>query len=285
MKRTLLCALVPALLALPAPAHAQQAQAPLDRIEAMVARGSYAEARSTLEQWWKSASGGDKAPAPLKARGLSLRARLSTDPRAAEQDYLAIALGYPTAPEAPGALLALGQLLYTLGELPRAETYLARLAADYPRRPERPAALLWLARTRIAAGKGESACAAVRDALSAAPDPELAGLLQTEQSAACATPSATAERAPEQKEPPAASRFTVQLGAFQSAQSARALANRLSKAGFTPRTAFVPGSSLRRVRVGTFHTAAEAEATLRKLRAAGFDGAVASDAHSERPAP
>jgi tetratricopeptide (TPR) repeat protein len=308
--------------ALAAPALAQQgtpASAPertLDAVDSLVARGSPAEARVRLEEWWKSTAGGARSNPNLQARALFLRARLNTDPLAAQDDYLALALGHPTAAQTPAALLYLGQGLFALGEQPRAATYLERLSRDYPASPLRPTALLWLARVRMAAEQPNAACASVREGSAASHDPDLAALFRAEEARACAlaasgivdkphptvatppqhervsaaqpatSPTTRNGQAESSRATPAANlRFALQVGAFRQPSGAAALAARLRKAGFEPRIIFLPGNTLHRVRIGAFQTAAETAALARSVRAAGFEGVVVSDAASERPAP
>lgn len=296
------------------PLHAQQIS--LERVDSLVQQGSYAEARSVLQQWWEYAEAARQTDRPRLARALFLRARLATDLRAAEDDYLALALGHPAAPETPAALLYLGQGLAAAGEHQRAATYLERLTRDHPNSTHRPTALLWLSRIQLAAEQPDAACASARQGGTATRDPDLRGLLRTAEEMACAaaarstgdkpfmaaaepvrrsgtstgsaaaapptTPGADRDRA---TVPTAARGFALQVGAFREARGAAGLAARLRRAGFEPRIVLVPGSALHRVRVGTFGSAAEAGARARELRTAGFEAVVASDVASERIIP
>jgi hypothetical protein len=253
----------------------------------------------------------------MHARALFLRAQLETDPLSAQDDYLALALGHPTAREAPAALLYLGQGLLATGDHYRAVAYLERLARDYPASPHRPTALLWLVRVRMAAGQPNAACADAREGSAAARDPDLATLFRVEEAEACATaargvadkplsttpeprqlqlatttgesptasPTARSARSEGGKDEPATARpFALQAGAFRGAGGAAALAGQLRKVGFESRIVFVPGSALYRVRIGFFQSAAEAEDLIRRVRAAGFEIVLVSDTPSERPA-
>lgn len=315
--RVLACTLA-LLYSLAAPGYARQGGgATLDSIDSLLARGSYSEARTMLQSWWQSAEGGNAPSAEQRARALFLRARLHTDPRAAEEDYLTLALAHPAAPQAPAALLALGQGLLAAGELQRAATYLERLARDYPSSQLRPVALLWLARVNLAAERPNAACTSARQGGEAARSPELITLLRAEADEACRaaatggadkpfppvaqrqtdqSPQGQSEQAqpppaqssPTQRPPEGAAaatdrRFTLQVGAFREQAGAKALAARLREAGFEPRIVVVPGNSLRRVRIGVFQNAAEANAMARRVRAAGFEVVVTSDVAVERP--
>ena len=308
-------AVAAALLAgVPGPVRAQVPT--LDRIDSLITAGQYADARSTLEQWW-SAREAFEVPGSDRARALMLRARLAPDPDTAEPDYLAIVLGYPTSPQAPEALLRLGQGLLADGDAVRAVAYLQRLVADYPGRPERLTGLLWLARANAAARRFGTACQVARQGLQDSRDrPELTALLQEEETTACsvaagdrdaeaapavATPAAdprarepAAERAaappprpePRPAAPPATTdrqgRFTVQSGAFRYRETADALVQRLRGRGYEPRLVLVPDNDLLRVRIGRFATSAEAVALVSVLRSSGFDAIVVADARQER---
>lgn len=293
LRFTLLCAL--ALIAMPQPAAAQQQE--LAAIDSLIAGDDFATARARLATWWKThAPLAEREPA-LRAHALFLRARLETDPRNARDDYLAIALGTPAAPQAPAALLYLAQGLLATAEHQRAANYLERLIRDYPTSPLRETARLWLVRVLKDAGRPNAACTTARQQGDAARDPDLAALLQAEAAEACASaakggadrpfPTATDEQkttsAP--SAPGATARFALQLGAFREEAGANALVARLRKAGFQPRIIYIPGSKLRRVRVGTFQSATQAEPIANKLRAAGFDIVMVNDAAQERTDP
>ena len=155
-----------AVLLLAVPGAAQDAD--LDRVDSLIANGEYAAARSAIEQWWRAVEGGRSVSTEARARAHLLRARLAPDFRSAERDYLAVALGHPTTPYAPQALLALGQGYLASGDIGRAVSYLKRLVDDYPRTNLRPVGLLWAARARRLDGDITGACAAARAGLSVA---------------------------------------------------------------------------------------------------------------------
>jgi tetratricopeptide (TPR) repeat protein len=175
------------VLVVMAPALARAQPPTLDRVDSLVTTGAYGDARETLERWW-SARDEFHVPGSDMARALMLRARLSLDPVAAEEDYLALVLGYPTSEYAPTALLRLGQGLLATGDYARAVGYLQRLTTDYPARPERTTGLLWLARAANAARRVDLACRAARDGLALARDrdADLAAMLRIEAAASCA---------------------------------------------------------------------------------------------------
>lgn len=262
------------------------AQVPtLDRVDSLVTAGRYVDARSILDQWW-SARDEFEVPGSDRARGLMLRAQLATDPEEAEPDYLAVVLGYPTSPHAPEALLRLGQGLLATGDATRAAAYLERLIADYPGRPQRTTGLLWLARANSAARRPGTACAAARQGLQDARDPDLRAMLQIEAGAACAVRAQPepppAEPADATADTPAATGdFAAQTGAFRYQRSADDLVERLREAGHQPRIVRVPDSQLLRVRIGRFATSEAAERLVAQLHAEGFEAVLVSDADRE----
>lgn len=250
----------------------------LPRADSLVNAGDYDAARAALDQWW-SGRGRSDVPGSDMARALLLRAKLQTDPAAAESDYLALVLGYPASPLAPEALLRLGQGLLATGDASRAAAYLHRLTADYPGRPERPAAFLWLARANTATRRYEAACRAANSGLVDARDPQVVAMLRIEAGAACA---ADEQPAPATGLARPSGEWAVQTGAFRQRASASALMERLRRAGYSPRLVLVPRSELMRVRVGQFTTSGAASDLLTRLRNDGFDAVVVRDADQER---
>jgi tetratricopeptide (TPR) repeat protein len=282
-------------------------QGALGGVDSLIAVGNYTEARAALAEWWKNPDRGGEA------RALFLRARLTTDPALAQEDYLALVLGHPDADERAAALLYLGQGLSAAGDHYRAITYLERLVRDYPSSQFRPTALLWLTRVQMSASQPNAACATARQGSASNRNPDLTALMKAEEADACAASargvvdkplnplaSGQGEGGPTPPEPaaprggempergkvtPATGSFALQAGAFRETAGATTLAGRLARAGFEPRIVLVPGSDLRRVRIGSFPTAAEANAMAGKIRAAGFEIVVVSDTATERETP
>lgn len=301
MMRLSLLALLLLLPLLPGTAAAQAVS--LDRVDSLLAAGEYDTARSTLQGWWSARESFD-VPGSDRVRAMMLRARLQTDPAAAEADYLGVIIGHPTSPHAPDALLRLGQGLLVSGQAARAAGYLQRLAADYPGRPQHTLGMLWLARAQNAARHPVAACRAAREGLAdAGAQPDIAAMLRIEEAAACAitsgapaVPAATDEARPQPEprrplaerpdEGPAAAAasgaYAVQSGAFRFREGADALLTRLRDAGFDARAVVVPRNTLLRIRVGRFATAADAAAVMQAMKRAGFDAVVVSDAAEER---
>lgn len=276
--------LLAALLAIPGDALAQERE--LDRAETLIADGDYERARAEIAAWWEKVDAGHPAPGPQRARALLLRARLEPDPKIAELDYLTLVLTYPTAPEAPEALLRLGQGLLATGDSARASAYLERLVNDHPSSPQRSVGAAWLARVRQADGTHETLAAGTEPGRRTSTEPDQrAG---TEPSGrrvdATANTAAGATAEMEAGDPAHADgRFAVQSGAFRQRQGALELAERLRRAGHEPRLVGLPGSSLVRVRVGRFADRDSARALARRLIADGFEAFVVADAEREQP--
>ncbi len=298
MCRLTFCLLVVALAAAP-PALARQAEE-LEQVESLIEAGDYAQARARLERWAQANDEGHGASPGERARALLLRARLASDAGTAEKDYLTVALGYPTSPYAPLALLTLGQGLLASGDIDRAILYLQRLVDDYPGSPHRLTGRIWLARALRLDGHRDAACHTARNGLQSAADAVVLSLLRHEEQVSCSdapdsagtgtagggvaaadSPTNTADRPGEDGATTATGRFAVQSGAFRQASGAEALAERLGKAGYDARIIRVPGSGLLRVRTGRFPDSAAAQALSRRLQAAGFPAVVVGDADKE----
>lgn len=249
-----------AILHFGAPTASAQ-QPSLDLVEAHLERGEYAEARAAIGAWWNDPAA-DRASGDERARALLLRARLATEFADAIDDYLTIAFNHPSSPQAPVALLRLGQGFMAAGEPDRAAVYFERLIHDHPRDPDRELAQRGLARAREAAGTSAVVQRDAADATGRAETPAAATRPSTGGAAAPAT-----ERAAE-------GRYAVQAGAFRERAGANALAERLRGAGFEARIVALEGNALLRVRVGRFADAAAAEALVQHLRAAGFEALV-----------
>lgn len=278
-------------------------QAPtLQEVESLMASGRYDEARAALDRLLGAGADTDAA-APLageaRVQALLLRGRLAVDPEAAEADYLAVALGYPTAPGAAEALLRIGQGALARGDAQRAIGYLERLVRDYPTAAQHAPGLVWLARAQRALGNESLGCATLSRARDAARgDTELIALIR-DLSFTCpagggatgpavtapanATPSGVV--GPSGANAPTDVVFTIQVGAFSSGDAADRFAAELRDKGFDARVVLLPGSDLVRVRSGRYAAAADAAREADLLRIAGFDGFVVDDTHLEQPYP
>ncbi len=293
------------LLCCSAPVTAQQSL--LDRADSLLIAGQYVQARAALADWDRANPATASTESAQRARALHLTARLTTDATQAQELYLTIALSYPTAREAPDALLRLGQSFLAARDPRRAALYLERLMNDYPSAPSRSLGFLWLTRAQIAAGNAALACTTAGTALKSAQPPtaDVAGLLAAEERTACGdvTPdpqrtapsagTAAAHSAPRADTVSAGAnatasakttdaRYTVQTAAFRDVRSANASAAQLRRNGHDARVAYVEASTLARVRIGRFRTLAEASAEARRLKATGIVGIVVADASRER---
>jgi TolA-binding protein len=177
------------------PARAQQttaqslAERELARVDTLIAAGALNEARGRLAAWnGAHPPGGPGVDDSTRARALMLAGRLATTWAAAQEAYIAVALGYPVSTQAPEAMLHLGQGLLA-GGLPagtsRAIAYLERLINDYPNSPFRTQAYLWLARAQAAGGRTAAACASIRQAATLPADSVLGHLIDTESGRLC----------------------------------------------------------------------------------------------------
>jgi cell division septation protein DedD len=308
MRAWLACALA-ALAAFPAaPARAQRAEdSTLAAIDSLVGAGQLEEARIRLEAWLLANPPGRAGATPgANAHALFLKAGLARDWAGAEDALLSVVLGYPTSPDAPGALLLLGKGLVAVASTGtsataaiRAASYLERLVSDYPGNPLHAEGQLWLARAWTASARSADACNLLRETLPRAAH-DIAAAIRADLESSCdtgagrpvpradsaaANPPATAARA----EPPppvrdtaaASGDFTVQVAALRSRESAAQLADRLTAAGFRARIVEIQGSGLVRVRVDVFTSARAADVRAAELRARGFDAVVVDDVTRE----
>ena len=254
------------------PATSARAQSPeLARIDSLLDRSRFTEARTALQQW-SLRSAGSQGPDDV-ACGLMLQARLAPRADSALQLYLELALGHPSSRLAPEALLRLGQGQAALGRHQLAASYLERALRDYPGYAGRHLAAAWLARAQRAAGQSAAACATSTSALArAGTDSAARRLLETEQRN-CTLPTA----APSNPE----GHYTVQVAAFRDRDAALGLMRRLQGHDIPARLVITSGSTLIRVRAGRFSTAAAADPMLRRVRALVPGAILAADAHRE----
>lgn len=159
------------------------------RIDSLITGDRLAEARAALAAWERTAT---DAPGADRATAGILRGRLATTWKEAEEAYLTTAVGYPVTPQAPQALLRLGQGLVSAAEVGtesdaarRAVAWLQRLVSDYPTAPARPAAYLWLARALHADRRTSEACTRLRQAPIAAADSITASLIESDRRRLC----------------------------------------------------------------------------------------------------
>jgi cell division protein FtsN len=290
------------------PASAQP-PASLDQVETLIAEGRTEDARSVLTAWMAAAAprggstrAGERTAARTPSRAdaqhaLWLRALLTVDPAQAAVDYRRLVVEYPGGPYSDQALLRLAQTAQAQGDPARARELLSTLLRDYPRSPTRLAAGQLLeslpSEDALRASRPESAeTPPVTPAAAPNPSPQPVA----ERPAATAAPPAASAPAPATAQPsPAAAptpartptptpRWTVQLGAFASAERANGLRDELAAAGIEARLVSVPGTRLIHVRTGHFASQPEAERARDRLTARGLDATVAGDADREEAA-
>lgn len=234
---------------------AAQESSGLERAERHADRGEVEAAREALAGWQREFE--SSASLNQRAHGWYLAARLAEDGAAAELNYLRVVIEGSATAYADDALLRLAQYKYAQGEHSKAIEYLGRLRRDYPTSEHNAVALLWLSRSASALGDAERACEAAEQGLRELPpgDAELERLLREER-AACQESVRT---------------YTVQVGAFNDAESAQSLARELLARGFD---AWVlnatPQDPLYRVRVGRGLIEAEANRLADRLVADGY---------------
>jgi hypothetical protein len=188
------------LLTMPSALWAQRG--PLDQVETRVANAELDAARALLHRWRTSHPGAD--PEDL-ARYHLLSARLTSSADTAEDNYLTIALTYPTARVAPEALLRLAQARLARGDSAQAIQYLERLLSDYPNSDPRTLGAVWLARARSSSAAKAELCSLLRG-VEPGTNPETVQYLRAELTRFCGSAAAVARTA---ARPPRAIRDTT----------------------------------------------------------------------------
>jgi cell division septation protein DedD len=225
---------------------AQAGTGSLAQVEDQIEAHRYTEARQQLTRWWQAA--GDTASGDRRAQALHLRAVLAEDLDDAERDLARIVVEHARYPRADAALLRLAQLRFARADSAGGRAFLERLVRDYPQSG---------LRSRAVAMMG-TAPAATPAATPPAPPGR--------------PPARTTARTPASAPVPAASRgrFTVQVGAFATAERAESVRTSLARQGFEAYLAEPADPRLTAVRVGHFADRAAANAMAQRLRAAGM---------------
>lgn len=229
-----------------APLRAQtdpQSTATLASVDSLIAHSRFRDATAALDQWDRDHA--NRITPAERATALLLHARLTQPADSARLLYLALSLGYPSSPEAPVALLRLGQIAAATEDSLRAVSYFQRVIRDYPASAVHDDAVTWLARMK-ARGPAAPTPPASRDAANGV--------------------------------------YALQVGAFRESRTAVTVARQLTQRGFESRIVTVPGSTLARVRIGRFATTRAADDLMRRLRAAGYEAIVVDDARTEADA-
>ena len=319
MRINRLLLLVFAGLVFPAPLRAQQPQVRglIEQAESQLGAGVLDSARTLLQEWRRSNPNAARSNQEQQARYHLLSARLLTNADSAEDQYLTVAVNFPTSKSAPEALLRLAQARHARGDSQQAATYLQRLLADYPAADQRPMAAVWLARVQP---RSAEMCSMLRG-VQPGTNPETIETLKNEITRVCnspppkiavekpvetpkpvvvkadttrvSTPAPTSKptTAPSPTPPPATApapapasvgRVAIQVGAFRELTGARGVMIELQRAGFSDvRLVRVPGNNLIRVRIGRFENRAAASATLARLAANDISAVLVTDADTE----
>lgn len=251
------------LCASPARAAAQTQRAPgppLDEIEAMADAGRVAEARGALAAWFAAEQ--ETAERHDMVRARFLRARLTPDVDSAEVEYLWVAIDGGT-PYGAAAWLRLAQLHLARGEPARAKQELARLRADYPQSELLSESWWWSGRAEETLGDLDAACEAWRRSARADAPVGMGG-------AEAVTRAAAVREACDRS----ALSYSVQVGAFRARTRADGVRRQASDRGFEARVERREG--LHKVRVGRFSSIESAREMAARLRRAGFSAIIVS---------
>ena len=247
------------------------AQESLDVVDSLALAGRADEARTALVSWWENQR--PRSSRRDRQRGLWMRAVLNVDPRMAGLDFQRLVLEYPGGSHSDEALLRLGLIYAAAEDLPRAARYFRALVTDYPRSALRRRAQDWLAEHLAAVEEAEAAQAELPEA----------------EADALATGADTLEFAPEPEEDPrdrdetVSTRYSVQVGAFESEERARILLASVNASGFEARIVRVAGSPLLHVRIGEYADRSDAVDLMNRVRGRGHEATLAEDVAEEEP--
>jgi len=279
--------------------QAQRADSPGDslflRARRLVLEGNGARGRALVDSALTAAAG-----TPDYATALYWRGSLAATAADAERDYRRVIVEYPFSPHSGDALLALAQLEMARGDRDPAIDHLQRFLLQRPNDPERIRAGIWLGRLLLDQNQLARGCAVLLRTRSALGDTAVETRNQVDYYAArcagvdttapVARPAALPARvpqppvAPNVAAAPSAKRYTVQVAAYQTRDSAEHLVTRLGARGIVARV--VSGSSAPyRVRVGHYASDAEATAEARALKEKGIAGFVTTTDNETMPAP
>ena len=286
----------------------------IEQAESQLGAGVLDSARTLLQEWRRANPNAARTNQEQQARYHLLSARMLTNADSAEDQYLTVAVNFPTSRSAPEALLRLAQARQARGDSQQAATYLQRLLADYPAADQRPMAAVWLARvqprsaemcsmlrgvppgsnpetienlkneiTRVCNNPPPKVVLAEKPAEKPTPAPTKTDTART--LAPAPTPVPVTKPAPDPASGPAPApggRVAIQVGAFRELTGARGVMIELQRAGFTDiRLVRVPGNNLIRVRIGRFENRAAASATLARLAANDISAVLVTDADTE----
>lgn len=288
--------LVLALLVVPALARAQSSggQVPQTdtvflRAQRLVAEGQGDAGRALVQAQLAAAPAGSAQ----YAEALYWHAVVAATAADAERDLRTLIIEYPLSPRSADALMRLAQLEMTRGDNDQAIAHLQRVVTEHPDSPMRARAEFWMGRALFEQGKAPAACARLADASRATPSTEVelrnqidylnqrcAGVDTTaaapSAAAASATPhestttrrestSARSRTAPHAAPARGSGRYTIQVAAYSTRDSAERLRKSLAARGYDARV--VGSAKPFRVRVGRYATREEANAAAAHMRA------------------
>jgi len=262
------------------------------RARGLVLQGNGAAGRALVDSAVAAAAGSSEY-----ANALYWRAALAATAADAERDYRRVIVEYPFAAHAGDALLALAQLEMARGERDPAINHLQRFLLQHPNDPERVRAGIWLGRLLLEQNRLAQGCAVLLRTRSALGDTAVEIRNQVDYYAArCAdvdtvsaaraispTPTRRDTSSPNANKPLADRRYTVQVAAYVTRDSAEKLVSKLSARSIVARIAGTRAPF--RVRVGRYATDAEARAAARELKDKGIDGFITTTDVESVPAP
>lgn len=230
----------------------------LRQVDDLASDGRIGEARQRLLAWW-DANEDAAAPAGFE-QALWLRARLTVDPDITQEDLARIIEGFPDGEYVAPSRYRLALLAEARGDRSQAESRLRELLREHPNTALRVEVRDLLDSFTDSGGRGDSPSVGARSGRGRGG--------RGGQRGGRAVPEAVRKHA-------------VQLGTYQTASEAVALARRAIQAGFEARLVRIGTSQLVRVRVGLFVSPMEAARLLVEIRASGFDGAAVENADRE----
>jgi len=269
------------------------------RARKLVLEGNSAAGRTLVDSVLTAATG-----APDSAIALYWRAALAAAAADAERDYRRVIVEYPFSPHSGDALLALAQLEMARGDRDPAIDHLQRFLLQWPNDPQRIRASIWLGRLLLEQNRLAKGCAVLLRTRAALSDSAVETRNQVDYYAArcvgvdtvvpvprAASPAPRPPRpdTTRRSEPapngsaPASKRFTVQVAAYQTRESADQLISKLSARGVVARV--VGTSAPYRVRVGHYATDGEATTAARELKGKGIEGFVTTTDNESAASP
>jgi cell division septation protein DedD len=231
------------------------------------------------------------------AEALYWRATLAASTADAERDYRHIILEYRFSPRTGDALIQLAQLEMARGDRDAAEGHLRRFLIEQPEHGQRGRAGYLLARLLFDRNETARGCATIMKTRNDVPSDSVELRNQVDyltprcegiDTSGTPAPRPAADSAKEtsgrdtatRTAPRPAGRYTIQVAAYQTRDSAAALVKRLNATSSDARV-FTAGKVFR-VRVGYYTTRAAATTALNRLKARGMRNAFITETADER---